>query len=81
MNSLKLVVRRAISWPPQNFLSRLYNHLYHRMTSVRAPFRLYTLFVVYRNHGNLKLSIYNNYKAPAQLSPSTLVYIVETFSC
>jgi hypothetical protein len=62
-------------------LSRLYNHLRHRMPSVRAPFRFYALVGVYRNHGNLKLLIYNSYKAPAQVSASKLVHIVETVSC
>jgi hypothetical protein len=47
---------------------------------LRAAFRFYTLVVVYRNHGYLKLLIYKNYKAHAQLSASKLVYIVETVS-
>jgi hypothetical protein len=51
------------------------------MNVVQAPFRFYTPVVVYGNHGSLKLLIYNNYEAHAQLSASKLGYFVETFSC
>jgi hypothetical protein len=50
-------------------------------SEAKAPFRFYTLVVDYRKHRNLKLLIYNNYKAHAQLSASKLVYAVETVSC